>query len=153
MSSRRRYLTELWPVLALLIATAAFGDNQPQGRMKWWQSSVFRQQLGLTPDQSSRIEEIFQATLPDLRATKAEMDRLETTLSKLMADAAADERQVAEQINQVEAARSELSKHRTLMLFRMNRILSPDQRVKLKALHEQWHSERDKRPAGKDWSR
>ena len=153
MSSRRRAFIEIGSVLALLIATSAFGETQPQGRMKWWQSSAFRQQLGLTPEQSSRIEEIFQATLPDLRATKAELDRLETTLSTLMADAAVDERQVAEQINQVKAARSELSKHRTLMLFRMNRILSADQRAKLKALHEQWHSDRDKRPAGRDWSR
>ena len=139
--------------LVVALSTTAFGDDRPPVRMKWWQSIEFQQQLGLSADQSAKIEEIFQATLPSLRASKAEFDRLETSLSRMVADATVDESQIAQQINQVEAARSALSKTRTLMLFRMHRILSPDQRVKLKTLHDQWHSERDSRPGGRDWTR
>ena len=152
MKTDPRRLLALVPLLVAL-STTAFGNDRPSGRMKWWQSAEFQQQLSLTEDQSARIEEIFQATLPSLRASKAYLDRLETTLSQLVADATVDESQVAQQIDQVEAARSALSKIRTLMLFRMHRILSPEQRVKLKALHDQWHSERDNRPGGRDWTR
>ena len=46
----------------------------------------------------------------------------------------------------VEAIRSQMNKMRTLMLLKERQILSPDQRVKLNKLHEQW--ERDhKRPS------
>lgn len=139
--------------LVVLLSTTAFGDDRPPGRMKWWQSTEFQQQLGLTSEQSSRLEEIFQATLPSLRASKTELDRLEATLSTMVADATVDESQVAQQINQVEAARSGLSTIRTLMLFRMHRILSPDQRAKLKTLHDQRHGARDNKPGGRDWTR
>ena len=49
----------------------------------------------------------------------------------------------------VEAIRSQMNKMRTLMLLKERQILSPDQRVKLNKLHEQW--ERDhKRPSPRD---
>jgi hypothetical protein len=47
----------------------------------------------------------------------------------------------------VESARADLSKSRTLLTFRMRRILTEDQNVKMKALHEQWERERRNRPS------
>lgn len=155
MKVSRFGLRLLAPALLLMVATAVMADGGLQegsarkdsrsGRsMKWWQSDRFREELALTAEQSARIEEIFQAMLPKLRAAKGDLDRLDGTLSKLVAEGTADEAIVAQQIDRVEAARSELSKTRTLMLFRMHRILSADQRAKLKTLHEQW--ERERRP-------
>lgn len=108
---------------------------------KWWQSASLKAELGLTEQQSAAVEEIFQANLPKLRATKEELDKLEATLSKLI-ETGADEAQVIQHIDRVEAARSEMSKARTLMLLRMRRVLSQDQRIKLTAWHERWERER-----------
>ena len=59
------------------------------GKFKWWRSERFVQELVLTPDQSARIEEVFQASWPALHAAKADLDRLETELSRLIAEGTA----------------------------------------------------------------
>ena len=41
-----------------------------------------------------------------------------------------------QQIDRVEASRSAMGRTRSLMLYRMHRLLTADQRVKLKALYE-----------------
>jgi Spy/CpxP family protein refolding chaperone len=55
--------------------------------------------------------------------------------------AGADEALVTKQVDRVEAIRSHMNKMRTLMLLKERQVLSPEQRVKLNKLHEQW--ERD----------
>jgi Spy/CpxP family protein refolding chaperone len=51
----------------------------------------------------------------------------ERTLSHLVADINVEEIDVTRQIDRVEAARSELSKTRILMVFRMSRVLTATQ--------------------------
>lgn len=101
---------------------------------KWWQHENFKRELGLTPEQSARLEEIFQATTPGLRAQKKTLDRAEAVLERLVETG--DDASVMQQVDVVETARAELSKSRTMMLLRMRRILTSDQRVKLTALHQ-----------------
>jgi len=135
--------------VALLMAVPAWALDQPRrGRVKWWQSEHFRQELGLTSDQSARLEEIFQSILPELRSAKQELDRLDAELSTMLAAPGSTESDVSAQVDRVEAARSRLSKVRTLMLFRMHKLLSPEQRLKLRALHN-----RDRDDHGRDQSR
>ena len=86
--------------------------------------------------------QVFQATVPRLRQSKQELDREEAELSRLI-EANSGEIQVARQLDKVEALRSNLNKMRTLMLLHQRELLSAEQRVKFKALHEQW--ERDRR--------
>ena len=45
------------------------------------------------------------------------------------------------QVDRVEAIRSHLNKMRTLQLLHIRQVLTPEQRVKLNKMHEQW--ERD----------
>jgi len=125
--------------LAAALALAAVAYAGP--RFKWWQSEEFQHELGLTTDQIARIEQIFQESLPALKAGKKDLDRLDTELSALIADAGASEAQVLRLIDQVEASRSALGRTRSLMLFRMHRVLTPEQRVKLTALHDKWERE------------
>ena len=40
------------------------------------------------------------------------------------------------QIDKVENLRAELNKGRTLMIYRMNKLLTPDQRAKVKAMYD-----------------
>jgi Spy/CpxP family protein refolding chaperone len=108
---------------------------------KWWQSEKFQQDLQLTGDQIERIEETFQASLPEFREQKQTLDKLEDDLSRLI-DASADEAAVMQQADRVEDVRSHLSKARTRMLVRIRRVLTPDQRVRLAALHHEWERSR-----------
>lgn len=126
-------------LLALIVGLLPV-PGEAQG-FKWWQSERFQRELQLTTDQISRIEDVFQSTVPDLRRHKETLDRLEKDLSRLI-DTAADEPSVIQQVNRVEGVRSELSKTRTLMLVRLRRVLSPEQRVKLVTLHDEWERSR-----------
>jgi Spy/CpxP family protein refolding chaperone len=127
-------------IVLLAVALAVGGPVQAgagqAGKFKWWQSERFVQELGLTHDQSARIDEVFQASWPALHAAKADLDRLETELSQLIAEGTASEARVLQQIDRVEASRSAMGRTRSLMLYRMHRLLTSDQRVKLKALYD-----------------
>ena len=80
--------------------------------------------------------------MPSLRAQKRAFDKLEDELSKMVREARVEERELEEFVVRVEASRADLSKTRTLMLFRMHRILSADQNVKLDQLFDQMEKER-----------
>lgn len=126
--------------LALSLAAAALAPLDAQApldpRHKWWLSDKVKAEVGLTDQQSRELEAIFQAVLPDLKAQKQELDRAELELSTLLAEGVAEEAQVAQAVDRAEARRAVLNKSRTLMLFRMYRVLSPEQRVKLQTFHE-----------------
>jgi Spy/CpxP family protein refolding chaperone len=112
---------------------------------KWWHSDKFKQELQLTEDQITRIEELFQSSLPEFRQHKRNLDRLEEELSRLIDTA--DEAAVMQYADRVEAERAALSKARTLMLVRIRRVLTVEQRAKLAQLHRDWerNRKRDKR--------
>lgn len=122
----------------LLVSWALFPALlvQAQPPLAWWKSPQFQRELELTTDQVAKVEAIFQATLPELRAKRDELDRFEIKLSNLI-EADADEAAVARWLDKTEAARGGLNKVRTLMLMRMRQVLTPEQRVRFKALHEE----------------
>lgn len=116
---------------------------------KWWTSEKYKQRLGLTPEQSQQCEQIFQAMAPKLRAAKQELDRQEARFSELLKRSDSTESQITPAIDSLEAARSGLGKLRSLMLYRMRTVLTPEQRAMLEADHqssEQHHSGSSARP-------
>jgi Spy/CpxP family protein refolding chaperone len=139
---RQTWACRLLPAV-LVLALAAPLHGQSFG-FAWWRDAQFQRELGLSADQSARIDAIFQAAISQLRPKKEELDKQEELLSQQIV-AGADETLVTRQVDKVEAIRSHMNKMRTLMLLKERQVLSPDQRVKLNKLHEQW--ERDhKRP-------
>jgi Spy/CpxP family protein refolding chaperone len=101
-------------------------------RGKWWQDERFRRELGLTAEQSTRLEEIFQKHQPRLRDHMRTLDEAEDQLNQLIEKG--DDASVMAHMGVVEAARAELNKTRTLMLLRMRRSLTADQWAKFTAL-------------------
>ena len=101
-------------------------------RGKWWQDERFRRDLALTPEQSVRLEEIFQKTQPTLRQRMQALDQAEEQFDRLVEKG--DDASVLEYVGVVEVARAELNKTRTVMLLRMRRSLTADQWAKFTAL-------------------
>jgi Spy/CpxP family protein refolding chaperone len=128
-----------WLPAVLLLAGSPLVHAQSFG-FPWWRDAQFQLELSLTSDQTARIENVFQSTISQLRAKKAELDQQEDELSRLIATNA-DEPLVVRQVDRVEAIRSHLNKMRTLQLLHIRQVLTPEQRVKLNKMHEQW--ERD----------
>jgi Spy/CpxP family protein refolding chaperone len=132
---------------AALIACALPADAGQSLKFKWWLHEEFVRELELTSDQSATIDKIFQASWPALKAAKTDLDRLEAELSRLIAEGSAGETEVLKQIDRVEASRSAMGRTRSLMLYRMHKVLSPSQRTRLKELHDAHASERGKHPS------
>ena len=113
------------------------GDNPGhQGPRKWWSDPQLRADLGITDQQSKLVEQVWQKSLPKLREERAQLEKLEDALSEMLARDEADEAAVIAQIERVEAARADGNTKRTLMIYRMNKVLTPDQRAKVKAMME-----------------
>ena len=123
--------------VAFVLAVPVAGQGS-----KWWQSDQYKRELGLTSEQSRRLEEIFQAAVPGLRVQKRALDQAELEFERLVEKG--DDGAVMEQVGRVETARAELNKSRTMMLLRMRRVLTSDQWAKFTALHQAAERERTK---------
>ena len=111
---------------------------RPADWKPWWQDDVIKKEIGLTPDQTQKIQQIWESTRPDLDAYYQELDKQRKELDRLMSvDVRANIETVMLQIDKVEAQQSMLDKKRTIMLYKMHRILTRDQDVKLKAITDQ----------------
>ena len=135
--SRKWFVCLVLSSLTLVWATPA--DAQ---RFRWWKDERFTRELALTPDQSSRIEGVFQASQPALRAQQRALSMLEDELSKLVQEARVEESEVDHFVAKVESARADLAKTRTMMIYRIRRILTLEQHIKLQALFEAREKER-----------
>ena len=124
-------------------------DQPPAGReapKKWWIDAELRRELGITDQQSAAIEQVWQKSLAQRAEGRDRLEKADAVLQKMILDGA-DEPAVTAQLDRVEAARMEANKARMLMLYRMNKQLTQDQRAKLDAKFKAMR-ERDGRRGG-----
>ena len=118
-------------------------DAGRQGPKKWWIDPQLRAELAITDQQSALVEQVWQKSRPALREAWEQLEKLEDALMQLLARNDADESAIIAQIDRVETARAEHSKRRTLMIYRMNKVLNAEQRAKVKAMMERRDDRRD----------
>lgn len=111
-------------------------------RFKWWQADHVQRELGLTREQVTRLEEIFQSYLPTLRKQKDSLDAAEGEFDRLVAKG--DHAATLAQVDAVETARAALNKSRALQLVHMRRVLTADQHAKLTAILRAGERDRDR---------
>jgi|RhiMethySRZTD1v2_1073278.scaffolds.fasta_scaffold485459_3 Spy/CpxP family protein refolding chaperone len=152
-----RHFSWVVGVTVLLMATPVFADclqdkdkkpsspnSQQSPRPKFWIEPKLRQEIGITDQQSAALESIFSNSIGGLRDAHKELDALEAVLSRTIQENTADVFTVSQQVDKVEAARSAYNKARTVMLYRMNLLLTPEQRIKVKAMNERYEDQRRK---------
>ncbi len=103
------------------------------GHGRWWKNPDLAQKLGLSDDQISKMDKIFQdhrLKLIDLHAT---LEKQEVILEPMIDADHPDETQVLAQIDKVAQARAELEKANARMLLGIRNVLTPDQWKKLQA--------------------
>ena len=123
-------------LLSLAVIPAVARQQGPPPR--WWKTDAIVKELGLTLDQTARIDKIFESTFPELRQDREELEQLEAKLSRMIQDDRVDEATLARQIDRVETARANGNKTRSLMLMRMHRVLTADQRLRLQEISKRW---------------
>ena len=130
---------------AVLLWGACAAPAIAQSGFPWWTNDKVVRELGLTNDQSTRIDNVFRDSLPQMRQSKQDLDRQEAELSRLI-ETNADEGQVVRQVDKVEAVRASLNKMRTIQLVRMRQVLTSKQKEKFKTVFEQWQRDNPRPP-------
>lgn len=123
---------------------SGMGMRRP-GLGKWWKNPELAQELGLTDDQISQMEKIFQDHRLKLIDLKAALEKQEALLEPMVEADHPDESQVLAQIDKVAQARAELEKANARMLLGIRRVLTPEQWKKLEAEREMIHHPRMER--------
>jgi Spy/CpxP family protein refolding chaperone len=118
--------------------------EEHRGPWIWWKDNGARSELKLTGEQVAEIERIFQANMAKAKPMRDELTQLETSLNQTMRANTADIAVVAQQVDKVESKRAELSKMRVLMLYRIHRVLTPEQNTKFQAMVDRWEASRKK---------
>lgn len=113
-------------------------------RVKWWEDAKWRADLGITDAQSGEIKKIFEAEILKLRALREELEKREALLTQAMNEKRPNMTTITEQIDRVGAIHAEMYRTRTLMVFRMDRVLSADQRTRLRAMIDKADADRRK---------
>ena len=116
------------PALVTLCLLVTVTAEPASTRYKWWFSPDVQTQLHLTPEQVRKIDEIYEATLPARRAQRRELDALDRQLGALLDNAAANDHDAAALIERVENAHARRNVARTMMLYKMRRVLTLEQR-------------------------
>ncbi len=155
-----------WAIAALLACATSTGasathdraqkssDKPPQSserrdsrgfeRVRWWEDAKWRADLVLTDKQAGKIKEIFEVEMVKLRAMREELEKRQATLTQAMNEERPSWTTVTEQVERVGAMHAEMYRTRTLMLFRMHRVLSTEQRARLQVMIDKAERERRK---------
>ena len=100
-------------------------------RWKWWLHPESRKELGITDKQSKKLNEIFESNMPQQQERRHQIEKLEEALSSTIKEHTADVATVTQQVEKLEKLRAEANTVRTVMLYRMALVLTPEQRVKV----------------------
>ncbi len=119
-------------------------DKSGHQRVLWWKDETARAEIGFTLDQGEQIDRIFKAAMEKARPLREEVNQLEKALSETMKANVADVSVVAQQVDTVENKRAELNKLRVVMLYRMHRVLTPEQNARFQAYMDRREAERKK---------
>ena len=120
------------------------GDGMPGGA--WWKDSRIAQEIGLSDQQTTQIEKIFQDHRLQLVDLHANLEKAEIAMEPMMQADQPNEGQITSQIDKISQARAALEKSNALMLLGIRKVLTADQWKKLQTT-ERERRERSPFPA------
>ncbi|MGH9817025.1 MAG: Spy/CpxP family protein refolding chaperone [Candidatus Acidiferrales bacterium] len=103
----------------------------------WWKNSDVVQELALSREQVSQIEQAFFEHRLKLIDLKAAVEREETRLQPLMEADQVREAEIAAQIEKVVSARGALEVANVMMMVSIRKVLTVDQWKKLETMQQQ----------------
>lgn len=123
-------------------------NRPPQGqpRKPWWTDETTKKELALTAEQAKTLDQIFTSTKDELSGYWEAYQRENKELDRLIDESKVEQWVVLRQIEKTEAQRSNFNKLRVMTLYRMHRVLTPDQRTKLQQIRDRDHRDPRKRP-------
>ena len=103
----------------------------------WWTNPNLVTRLGLTDDQKSKIEKVFENHRQNLSDESTQLDKQEAQLAVLLAADPVDHNAVLSQIDHVAQARADLERTNSAMTLEMREVLTAAQWQQLQS-QPQW---------------
>jgi len=119
---------------------ATFASLLDNNKGTFWRNTEWAKTLGLTTDQQKKMDDIFHQFRLKLIDLTAALEKEELTLEPLIGQGrpeAENEAKVLTQIDRIAAARAELEKGNSKMMFTILQVLTPDQWTKLPSAKKQ----------------
>jgi Spy/CpxP family protein refolding chaperone len=101
----------------------------PQGM--WWKNPMVVQRLTLTPEQTKKMDDIFQQSRLQLIDLKANVEKQQVLLEPMLSANPLETTKALAQIDKVAQSRADLEKANARMLLGIRAVLTPDQWTKL----------------------
>ena len=124
--------------------TQPASDRERHDRRMWWKTPADMAEIGLTAEQSTTIDGIFKSEVEKMKPLRETLNQLERSLDETVRANTADVEVFAKQVHKIEKMRAELNTMRTVMLYRMRRVLTQEQNAKFRAMWDRREAERRK---------
>lgn len=97
----------------------------------WWKNPMVVQRLTLTPEQTKKMDDIFQQSRLQLIDLKANVEKQQVLLEPMLSANPLDSTKAMAQIDKVAQSRADLEKTHARMLLGIRTVLTADQWTKL----------------------
>lgn len=105
-----------------------------RSRLPFWKDPAIVKEVGITAEQAKQIDRLWHERSKEMAGRADELQKQEVELKRMIAARTVSADVVALQIDRVEAQRTMLYKSRTLMLYRMALVLTPEQNKSMEAI-------------------
>lgn len=117
---------------AFAVSTLA-GFPQSLKATKWWKNPNVATAIGLTTQQIEQIERVWVESRNHLLDLKVEVDKEQEALQGLLSQDSDNNQQVlVDRIHRVTEARAKLMETNLIRIYKMKKILTAEQRLKLR---------------------
>lgn len=115
----------------------------------WWKDEAVKKEIGLRPDQSSRIDSFYSSRMKQMDPVVQEYQKEQAILDKMVSDRIVDDSTLTVEITKWYALRAEVGRSRLLMDYRIAKVLDENQYAKLKAVADRRLKEAEARRGGR----
>lgn len=123
------------------------GWDVPQGR--WWTRPAIAEELGLSPEQKTRLEEIVAERLKVIIDARAAVEKAQVELREVAQKEPLNVQKARQAFQAVQQARARLEKERFELLLSQRQVLTAEQWQKArKILVERVRARRERHPKG-----
>lgn len=144
VSAESRSRPELAPVQDKSSSAKQDPRRDNHERRPWWKNPRDMAEIGLTSEQSAQIDKIFWTEIEKMKPMRLLVMELERGVDATSRANTTDIAAYARQVEYVERKRAELNTARTVMLYRMRRVLNAEQNIKFQAMNDRRDAERKK---------
>ena len=118
--------------LLLLVTVRPSAAGSPQ----WWMAPAVQRELRLTKKQVAKIDRIFRTDLRERRRLAQDQEALESQLEAVLLEGTVEEPNFSDLVDKVVQAQCRRNVSRTLMILRMYRVLTTEQRSRFNHIRQ-----------------